>query len=257
MLSLHYKVYGQGKPIIILHGMFGMLDNWQWVAKQLANEFMVFCVDLRNHGKSPHSDEFGYEIMSEDIYNFMQEHWIHKAVIIGHSMGGKVAMNFALDHEDMVEKLIVVDIAPIQYKGNHEEILDSLSALPIQQIESREEAQFFLRNRIKEESTIQFILKNLTRNTDGRYIWKMNLPVIQAHYQEILSHQPTHSKYEGPTLFIKGANSGYIETDKIENQVKDNFTHVKLSVIPNAGHWVHAENPELFCQVVKEFINLK
>ena len=252
-MELNYKSFGQGQPIIIMHGMFGMLDNWQLIAKKLSEEYLVYLVDLRNHGRSPHSTEFGYDVMADDLLEFMQNNWLHHAYIIGHSMGGKVAMKFALDNPDMVDKLIVVDIAPKAYKGNHEPIIDALMGLDLSKINSRTEAEAYLRTKIDEESTVQFILKNLSREKDGSYNWKMNLPVIVEHYREILGHKETDEQYEGPTLFVKGEQSSYILTEEFPDYLH-NFPNAKLSVVPNAGHWVHAENPEEFSRQVFDFL---
>ena len=251
-MELNYKVYGQGQPLIIMHGMFGMLDNWQLIAKKLSEDFMVFLVDLRNHGRSPHSDDFGYQIMSEDLFKFMNDNWIHHAHIIGHSMGGKVAMRFALENQDMTDSLVVVDIAPKTYEGNHETIIDALTGLDLGSIHSRTEAEEYLRKHIEEESTIQFLLKNLSREKEGGYRWKMNLPVIVSKYAEILSHQESKEAYDGPTLFIRGEKSNYINPNEFE-QYLHNFPNAKLVSIAHAGHWVHADAPEEFTNSVLEF----
>jgi esterase len=254
-MELNFKVYGQGEPLIIMHGMFGMLDNWQLIAKKLAEHYMVFLIDLRNHGRSPHSDDFGYRIMSEDLLKFMNDNWIHHAHIIGHSMGGKVAMRFALENRDMVDKLVVVDIAPKTYEGNHETIIETLNSLDLSKIESRTDAESYFRKHIAEESTIQFLLKNLSREKDGSYRWKMNLPVIIAKYHEILSHEPTNEIFDGPTLFIRGELSNYIIPSEFE-AFKYNFPNAKLVTVPKAGHWVHAENPEVFVEELMNFLKI-
>lgn len=252
-MDLNFKVYGQGDPIIIMHGMFGMLDNWQLIAKKLAENYMVFVIDLRNHGRSPHSEEFGYKIMSDDLLKFMNDNWIHHAHIIGHSMGGKVAMRFALENPDLVDSLVVVDIAPKTYAGNHESIIDALCNLDLTTIENRTGAESYFRQHIKEESTIQFLLKNLSREKDGSYRWKMNLPVIVSKYQEILSHESSNEHFEGPTLFIKGEHSNYIIPSEFE-LYKHNFSSAKLVTVSKSGHWVHAENPEEFILVLLKFL---
>lgn len=253
-MKLNYKSFGQGEPIVILHGMFGMLDNWQWMARQLAKEYMVFLVDLRNHGKSPHSDEFGYKIMAEDLHLFMEDNWLHEATIIGHSMGGKVAMKFALEYPDMVDRLVIVDMAPKSYEGNHDKILKALKAFPIKEIESRSEAQEILQKAIPEKDVIQFLLKNLSRDKEsGGYRWKMNLTVIIDHYKEILSHEPSELIYEGPSLFLAGAKSNYVQEDEFPTY-KNNFPAAQLTYIKGAGHWVHAEAPQDFLQNLLDFM---
>lgn len=253
-MQLNYKVFGQGEPVIILHGMFGTLDNWQTIAKKLAKDFMVFIVDLRNHGRSPHSSDFSYRIMSEDLKEFMESNWIYHAHIVGHSMGGKVAMQFALEHDDMVEKLVIVDIAPVHYKGNHETIFKALFALDLPNLESRNAADELLQQYIPEFSVRQFLLKNLHINKDtNQYEWKMNLPVIHEAYQEILGHTMPDSNFEGETLFIKGEQSDYIQDEQFPS-FQNYFPKARLSNIKDAGHWVHAEQPKAFLETLRNFL---
>jgi esterase len=255
-MELNYKSFGQGEPILIMHGMFGMLDNWQWMARQLSKEYMVFLVDLRNHGKSPHSDEFSYHIMAEDIHQFMEDNWLHEATIVGHSMGGKVAMRFALEYPDMVDRLVVVDMAPKTYEGNHDSILKALQSFPIDQVENRTEAQEILSQSIPQMDVVQFLLKNLRRDREtGGYRWKMNLPVIIDHYEEILGHEDSDLVYEGPTLFLAGDQSDYVKADEFP-AYKKNFPEAKLTYIKGAGHWVHAEAPETFLKHLMDFMKI-
>ncbi len=254
-MELNFKSYGEGAPIIIMHGMFGMLDNWQLIGKQLAGHYLVYLLDLRNHGRSPHSEDFSYELMAEDLHDFMDGQGIRTATILGHSMGGKVAMYFAQEYYAMVEKLVIVDIAPKTYKGNHDTILKALLDFPLGQIESRQEAENFLRSRINEESTVQFLLKNLSREKEGGYRWKMNLEVIVKHYQEILGYTLGEDiLYEGPTLFVRGETSNYIELDEFP-LYKRLFPTAELVNIAGAGHWVHAEQPAAFLQAIEAFLN--
>ena len=173
-MELNYKQFGQGEPIIILHGLFGTLDNWQTIAKQLAEHYMVYIIDQRNHGKSPHSDDFSYEIMAEDLKEFMFRHHIYEATIIGHSMGGKVAMRFALDYPDMVSKLVVVDITPKRYKGEHETIFEAMFDLDLKNLIHRKEIDEQLKSRIPNDGVRLFLMKNLAREKTGGYRWKMN-----------------------------------------------------------------------------------
>ncbi|MCP4443505.1 MAG: alpha/beta fold hydrolase [Aureispira sp.] len=254
-MQLNYKVFGQGDPIIILHGMFGTLDNWQTIAKQLAKNFMVFIVDLRNHGRSPHSDELSYSIMAEDLHAFMEANWIYHAHIIGHSMGGKVAMQFALEHDDMVDKLIIVDIAPVHYKGNHQTIFKALFSLDLDSLSSRKEADVLLQSYIPEFSIRQFLLKNLYIDKESnKYKWKMNLPVIHEAYQNILSHTMPEADFTGETLFIRGGKSDYIKENNFLDHQKY-FPEAQLSTVDDAGHWVHAEQPKAFLETLLNFLN--
>lgn len=253
-MQLNYKVIGEGQPLIILHGLFGTLDNWQGIAKSLAQDFMVFSVDLRNHGRSPHDEAFSYELMAEDVREFMEQNWIHQAYVMGHSMGGKVAMQLATDNEDMVSQLIVVDMAPKTYTPSHGTIFEALFALDLTSLSTRRDADAFLQQYIPSYSVRQFLIKNLRldRKT-GAYSWRMNLPVIYDNYQHILQQNALHAPYEGPTLFIKGAHSDYILEDEW-TAYQQYFPEAQLITIPDAGHWIHAEQPELFVKTVQEFL---
>ncbi len=254
-MNLNYKTFGQGDPIIILHGLFGTLDNWQTVGKQLAENYTVYIVDQRNHGRSPHLDVMNYPAMAEDLQQFMESHWMFKAHIMGHSMGGKTAMQFALDHPDMVEKLIVVDIAPKRYAGGHEQILQAIMALDLSKLESRQQAEDFLRSRLPkyDESVVLFLMKNLTRSKEGVFQWKMNFPIIYKHYPEILSEIQSAHAYEGEALFIRGEKSDYI-LDSDWDTVLRFFPNAHLKTIRNAGHWVHADEPEALLHLVQQFL---
>ncbi len=252
-MDLNYKTFGQGEPVIILHGMFGTLDNWQTLARRLADHHTVYIVDQRNHGRSPHTDTMSYPEMAEDLRHFMEDHWIYNAHIVGHSMGGKTAMAFALHYPEMVDKLVVVDIAPRAYPGGHQEIFEVLLALDLSAIRERSEADDFLKPRVPEPSIRQFLLKNLTRDKDGGYRWKMNLPVIYQHYSDILAEIKNETPYAGPALFIRGENSSYVQPGDDEN-VRSLFPNARIETIPDAGHWVHSERPDAFFEHLQAFL---
>ena len=253
-MTLNYKSFGQGQPIVILHGLFGTLDNWQTIAKKLAEQYMVFIIDLRNHGKSPHDPEMNYSIMAEDIQHFLESQWIYESHIIGHSMGGKVAMEFAHQYPEMVEKLVVVDIAPKAYPPGHQRIFEALFKIDLKEITNRKEADNQLQPRIEEFSVRQFLLKNLTREKDGNYRWKMNLPVIFKHYPEILASVELEEPFAGDTLFVRGGQSNYI-TDEDYPLIEAQFPNAVIETIPESGHWVHAEAPATFLQILEGFLN--
>lgn len=252
-MELNYKQFGQGDPIIILHGLFGMLDNWQTIARKLGEQYTVFIVDQRNHGKSPHHPDFDYQIMAEDLKSFMEDNWIYQAHIIGHSMGGKTAMQFALDYPDMVDKLVVVDIAPKKYKGGHQEIFKALFAMDLENTKNRTDAESQLETRIPEFGVRQFLLKNLSRKKEGGYAWKMNLDAIHEHYEDILANIEGDS-VDVSCLFIKGGNSKYIQAEDRES-IMALFPNAIITTVANAGHWVHAEQPQLLMEQVLEFID--
>lgn len=252
-MKLNHKVLGEGQPIIILHGLFGMLDNWQTVAKELSKEFMVFSIDLRNHGKSPHSEAWSVSLMAEDVIEFMHDNWIYEAFLLGHSMGGKVAMEVALAENDMVQKLVVVDIAPKAYEPGHERIFEALQAVPIESIESRSEAEEVIAKYIPELGIRQFLLKNITRNKNGQYQWKMNLASIAKHYDSIIKATPTENQYDSPTLFLRGGNSNYVLDEDID-LINTLFTDSRIETIQDAGHWVHADQKDILTSSVSNFL---
>lgn len=243
-MELNYKSFGQGDPVIILHGLFGTLDNWQTIARALAEEYLVFIIDQRNHGRSPHVPGMSYPLLAEDLREFMESHWMYRAHIVGHSMGGKTAMQFALSYPDMVNRLAVIDIAPKEYEGGHEVIFDALLSLPLDKIDSRQEAESFLAERINDPGVLQFLLKNLSRNTDGRYAWKMNLPVLHQHYRDILGPVTGDAPFDDPVLFLRGGQSPYIQLPEDEVVIRNLFPQAGVQTVAGAGHWVHAEAPQ-------------
>lgn len=253
-MQLNFKSFGQGPPVVILHGLFGMLDNWQTIAKKLAQNYSVFIIDQRNHGRSPHADEFSYSVMAEDLREFLESQWIYESHIIGHSMGGKTAMQFALNYPDMVDKLVVVDIAPQRNEGNHTLIYEALLDMPINDIQSRKEAEDALSTRIKDFGVRQFLLKNLTREKEGGYRWKMNLPILHEKYEEVLREVNGDHPFDRPALFIRGGRSDYIHQDQLPI-IQELFPEATLATVENAGHWVHAEQPKELLSLLQTFLN--
>lgn len=252
-MTLNYKEFGQGEPLIILHGLFGTLDNWQTLAKRFAEHNMVFIVDQRNHGKSPHVPEHSYALMAEDLREFMESNYMYKAHILGHSMGGKAAMKFALTYPDMVDKLTIVDISPRANKGGHEAIFNALFSLDLDKIENRKAADLQLQDLIPDFGIRQFLLKNITRKKEGGYRWKMNLSALHTHYQEILAETTGDEIFEGESLFIRGEKSNYV-LDSDMAQILEYFPAAQLETVADAGHWVHAEQPEKLFQLVSKFL---
>ena len=253
-MDLNFKSFGQGPPLVILHGLFGTLDNWQTLGKRWAEDFTVFLVDQRNHGRSPHTEVIDYPTMAADLKAFLEHNWIYETHVLGHSMGGKTAMQFALDYPDMVDKLIVVDIAPKAYPGGHETIFQALLGLDLASLGERSEADAILGERIPQRGVRQFLLKNLTRTKDGGYAWKMNLPVIHRHYPDILANVRPSEPFSGPTLFIRGGKSDYV-TDADWPAAQALFPNAQLETVDGAGHWVHAERPEVLYTLVKAFLS--
>lgn len=253
-MQLNYKVFGEGFPLVILHGLLGSLDNWQTLAKKLAEHYKVYVVDQRNHGKSPHSDDFNYNLLSTDLLEFLNTHHIEKAHLLGHSMGGKTVMQFALQYPERVAKLIVVDIAPGAFDDRHSDVFDALQTADVANATSREQVESTLRKKLGEESTVQFLLKGLMRNEAGDgFEWKFNLAALHHAYNNISSAIEQEGVYEGETLFIKGQKSSYINPANYGN-ISDIFPHHQLVEIKDAGHWVHTEKPLEFLSVVSNFL---
>jgi esterase len=252
-MQLAYHSYGDhGTPLLILHGLLGSSDNWHTVGKQLGTAFRVFALDARNHGRSPHDGVMTYEAMAEDVHEFMHDKNLPTAHLLGHSMGGKTAMHFALRYPERVEKLVVVDIAPRAYDRRHDALLDAIRSLPLNQFASRGEINNALAERIPDGSTRQFVMKNLARDEAGGFRWKINLSAILEHYDHITSALDTSTQFDKPTLFIKSNTSGYITTED-ENQIKNVFPHARI-VGFEAGHWIHAEAPQAFTATVRTFL---
>lgn len=262
-MKLHYTKLGPDseerlghKPLFILHGLFGMSDNWLTVGKKLVEFFTVYLIDLRNFGQSPHSDEWTYPAMAEDIYDLLtsaEEHRIEKIILLGHSMGGKVAMQFASIHPEKLEKLIIVDIAPKNYPDNQFDFIEKLPSVPLSEMKTRKEAEAHLTAIIKDPATVQLLLKNIQWNGQGKLEWKFNLKVIAENQDKI---GKTFSLAEKPittsTLFIRGEKSNYI-SDSDFPEIKKWFPNSELKIIEGAGHWVHADKPMEFASCVEKF----
>lgn len=254
MEILHSKIVGQGKPFLILHGYFGMGDNWKSHANKLGEQFEVHMIDQRNHGRSFHTDEFDYELMAEDLHNYIEHHGLEKIILMGHSMGGKTAMLFAVEHPELVEKLILVDISPRYYQPHHNEILKALNSVDFSVQNSRKLVEEQLTQYIPEIGVRQFLLKNVYWREKGQLDFRFNLSSLTENNPEVGKALPSFTVFEEETLFIAGGNSGYITQDEIP-LIKAHFPNSEIVTIPNAGHWVHAENPTLFYETVVSFLS--
>lgn len=253
MQLLNHKVVGEGPPLIILHGLFGSLDNWLTAAKYLGEEYQVFLVDQRNHGQSFHSAEFSYQAMAGDLQHFIQELKLEHPMLLGHSMGGKTIMKYTSLFGDDFSKMIVVDIAPRSYPVHHQFILDAYQALDLQKVERRSDAEDQLKPLVKNTAIRQFLLKNLYRDKDGNFSWKINLPVITKNIENVGEGLPETKISDKPVLFIRGENSDYIQEGDMD-KIRTIFSNSNLVTIKNAGHWIHAEQPEAFLKTVKQFL---
>ena len=251
MDTLHALVIGEGdKNLLILHGFLGMGDNWKTHAKHWAEQgWRVHLIDQRNHGRSFWSENFSYELMAEDLSNYYLTYGIEKATVLGHSMGGKVAMLFACLYPEKVTQLIVADIAPKAYPPHHQQILNGLASLDFNQITSRKAADETLSKYVKEAGTRQFLLKNIYRITPTQLGLRLNIDVLKKASDQVGTSLSQEMQYTGKTLFLKGENSGYIETGD-ELLLRHHFPQNKLITIEKAGHWLHAENPTAFSQAI-------
>ena len=250
---LNSKILGEGKPLIILHGLFGMLDNWQALAKEFACFFETHIIDLRNHGRSFHSNQHNYELMSEDLLSYLNAYNLDEVSLIGHSMGGKVAMTFACMYPESVEKLVVVDIAPKYYPTHHQEILSALNAVEQAKIKSRKDADQILSQYFSESAIRQFLLKNLYWRSSTELTFKFNLKVLSNQIENIGQPLYADALFDRPTLFIVGQSSSYIKETDIK-LIESHFPDFEIVEIPNSGHWVHAENPDQFFDKVSRFL---
>lgn len=267
-MELNYRKYGEGPALIILHGLYGSSDNWISIARELAGKFEVFIPDQRNHGASPHTQQHNYDLLKDDLLEFMEKHSLEKATFLGHSMGGKVAMFFAKDYPEKVDNLIVVDISPRSYtdpdqpvphKVDHEKIIKAMQKVDFSKAENRMDIDMMLAENVKSQRIRQFLLKNVKRKDRKSFCWKLNLETLKNSLPEIMKGLDTEEINNGkgisgfPVLFIKGENSDYID-DPDFPAIKKAFPAAEIVTIPNAGHWLHAEQQELFIKNLNYFL---
>ncbi|MCA0430655.1 MAG: alpha/beta fold hydrolase [Bacteroidetes bacterium] len=254
-MELAYRKHGEGQPLIILHGLFGQMDNWNSLAKQFADlGFSVYTIDQRNHGLSPHSDDWTYELMAKDLNDFIKQHHLNKPILLGHSMGGKTVLFFEKMFPNIADKLIIVDVASKQYTPKHNDVIKALNAVDFNAVKTRKEAELILNEFITDFGTKQFLLKNIywKDSTNDKMDWRFNLKTITLNYNNINVNVPEFIS-STPTLIIRGSISDYINDDDI-NDFKVRFNNIEFQTVLNAGHWVHAEKPIDFFNVVKNFI---
>lgn len=253
-MQLNHEIRGSGHPLIILHGLFGSLVNWRTMSRRLADRYRVYTVDLRNHGGSPHSSDFSCTLMAQDLGEFMQTHEIYSAHLLGHSLGGKAAMEFALTYPEQVNKLVVVDIAPRAYPPIHGPVFEALSTIRPEGFSSRSDVRRELEKVLADRSVAEFLLMNLTSTQTGALHWRMNLAGLRENYHEIIAAPEWDGVFDKPTLFIKGGNSDYIRPED-EGNIRKYFSHAEFATIPGVGHWIHAEAPDVFEKLVRDFLS--
>ena len=256
-MNLNYIEIGEGRPMVILHGLFGSLDNWMTLARRFAENYRVFIVDQRNHGKSVHMDEHTYEAMAKDLLLFFDEHELNDVILVGHSMGGKTAMQFSVDNPERLSKVVVVDIGPQGYEVHHDEMIRAMQRLDLSNIASRRQAEEELAMMIEEKDTRQFLLKNLYRKNDddgnAAYAWRFNLDVIAQDIEEV--GLPIHGSSDLPFLFIRGSRSDYLEVDQLP-EIRKLFPNAVLNSL-DTGHWVHAQDPDGLFDSITNFAESK
>ncbi len=254
-MNLFFREYGEDnrKNLIILHGLLGSSDNWHTPATRLADRFHIYCVDQRNHGRSPHLPEMNYPALAGDVLEFMEEHGSGPWFVMGHSMGGKVAMELALARPESVSRLVVVDISPFFDKPVYENVFKAILELDIGSIESRGDADDRLAGKVKDRMVRLFLLKNLKREKDGTFAWRINLEALNSNYHRIWEPVRDGRKYEGPVLFIEGGKSSAGVSEQFD-EIKRLFPRAAVRRIEEAGHWVHSERPDEFETAVRDFL---
>ncbi len=254
-MELFFREFGSGQPFIILHGLFGQSDNWVTIGKRIAENFHVYIVDQRNHGQSPHAPTHTFEAMSDDLAEFIETHHLKNPIILGHSMGGKTAMAFALENPTIVDKLIVVDISPRKYgeRRTHTRIITEMMHIDLDKYTTRTEVENLLMDRIPEARVRMFILKNLYFKMPKKLGWRLNLDAINNSIDALFDDIHTKGEYNNPTLFIRGGNSDYILDSDIP-RIKQLFPKAQIKIIPTASHWVHADAPQEVCHLLSEFL---
>ncbi len=254
MQILHSRIIGEGEPLLILHGYFGAGDNWKSIANKLSDRFQVHLIDQRNHGRSFHSDDFDYELMIEDLCTYIEHNQLENVNLLGHSMGGKTVMLYAVEHAENVNKLIVADISPRMYPPHHHDILEALNSIDFSIQTSRTLVDKKLSELIPEVGVRQFLMKNIYWREKGQLDFRFNLESLTENNDEVGVGLPPFTVFEGESLFLKGENSGYISADE-EPIIKAHFPDARIVTIKNAGHWLHAENPSDFLKAVEGFLN--
>ncbi len=256
MNILHSRIYGEdqsGTPLLVMHGLFGMSDNWGSFGREFGEKIPIHLIDLRNHGHSFHDDDMSLSAMVEDLEAYIQHHELQEVDILGHSLGGKVAMQYATSKSTNIRKLMIVDIAPKAYPPHHQKILEALAAVKIGGLSNRKEVEEQLRRYLDEAGVIQFLLKNVYIKEDRTLDWRFNRKTLTEKYTEFITVGVEPGVYDGETLFLSGEKSNYILEEDYP-MIKEMFPNSKIKTVPKAGHWVQAENPKAFNELVAQFL---
>lgn len=252
-MKLNYKQLStEGQPLLILHGLFGSLDNWMTLGKEWSEHFQVFLIDQRNHGRSPHSDEFSYEAMAADLHEFIQDQGLEDVYLLGHSMGGKTVMEYATHYPGSVRKMVVVDIAPKSYPVHHDKIVEAMQSLDVTHTKSRSALDKALAEKLPQPDVRLFLLKNLYRTPEKTFAWRMNLPVLAQNLETISRRIESGTPIDVPALFVRGSDSHYVQDEDL-HLIQGLFPQARLETL-DAGHWVHAQRPEELFTLVNDFL---
>ena len=253
MKIVHSKIIGEGAPLLILHGYFGMSDNWKSLGNKFGEDFQIHLIDQRNHGRSFHANNFNYDLLVEDIVQYIEHHQLEKVIVLGHSMGGKVAMLFAVKYPTLVAKLIIVDIAPRYYQPHHTDILKALNSVDFLIHNTRKLVDQKIAELIPDIGVRSFLLKNVYWKEKGLLAYRFNLQSLTENNSEVGKALPSFTTFDGETLFLAGGNSGYITKSEVP-MIKAHFPKASIKTIANVGHWLHAETPEAFYELVMRFL---
>lgn len=255
-VELNYEVTGEANAeratVVLIHGLFGDLDNLKSISRELQENYQVVNIELRNHGDSPWCETMTFIEMAADLEALLDKLKLDKAHILGHSLGGKVAMEFALEHPDRVHSLVIADIAPVAYDARHNTILDALEAVDISNVNSRQDADKALAESISEKGVRQFLLKNLQKDGD-KWVWRMNLEGLRNCYEDLIGAPAQKGEFDAPVLFIRGGDSDYIQTQH-RDAILSRFPQAESKTIAGTGHWLHAEKPSVFNGLVDRFL---
>lgn len=254
-MKLFYREFGEGQPVIILHGLFGQSDNWVTVGRRIADQFHVYIPDQRNHGQSPHTSIHSFPAMADDLDEFIEEYQIDNPILIGHSMGGKVAMTYALENPGKVKKLVVIDISPRKYPERiaHTKVITQMMSIDLEKVTTRGEVEKILESKIPDARVRMFIMKNLYYKLHGKLAWRLNLETINQSMDMLFEGIRSENQYKGSALFIRGGKSDYILDEDIP-LIESLFTEAVIKTIPGASHWVHADAPEELCYLLSGFL---
>lgn len=253
-MILHSKIIGEGVPFLILHGYLGMGDNWKSLGSRFGKNFQVHLIDQRNHGRSFHSDNFDYGYLVEDLFGYIRYHNLSKIILLGHSMGGKTAMFFSVRYPELIDKLIIVDISPKYYQPHHGELLAALNSIDFSIQNSRKLVDQKLAEQIPATGVRSFLLKSLYWKNKGLLAFRFNLQTLTEKNAEIGKALPSSAVFEGETLFLIGGNSDYVVNNEVFT-IKKQFIKAVFKTIKNAGHWLHAERPDLLYDSVMVFLD--